>query len=189
VTRSADPSRLVTYCSYHYLWDRGFPYVDVISINEYFGWELASLPLLAGMLDKVHRAWPEKPVIVSEVGAQAGFGIHNFEPQLAGILTSMLSKDLSEEHQALYIGSHLDTIWAKRSYVNGVVVWAYADYFCRMNKARTTTMPAGINACGIVTTDRKRKQSYTTVKERFGMIHANSVTACNDHDNQLHGAR
>ncbi|MBN2037379.1 MAG: hypothetical protein JW768_11600 [Chitinispirillaceae bacterium] len=188
-TKSADPSRLTTYCSYHYLWDRGFPYVDVISINEYFGWELASLPLLSKVLDNLHNDWPDKPLIVSEFGAQAGLGVHNAAPQLAGILTSMLSKDLSEEHQALYIGSHLDTIWAKRSYVNGIVVWAYADYFCRMNKARTTTMPAGINACGIVTTDRKRKQSYTTVKERFGMIHANSVTVCNDYDNRLHGAR
>jgi beta-galactosidase len=174
-TRRADPSRLVTYCSYYYLWDKGFPHVDVISINEYFGWELGSLPVLSKMLDNIHRDWPHKPLIVSELGAQAHYGMHNPQPQLAGIVRSVLSKDLSEEHQALYLQSHMDTIWNRRAFINGMVVWGYADYRSGLNKARTSDMPPGLNACGIVTEDRKSKLSYEAVKERFGIFRSRSA--------------
>ncbi|MBN1127624.1 MAG: hypothetical protein JXA71_01465 [Chitinispirillaceae bacterium] len=169
-TKTADPSRLVTYCSYYYLWDKGFPHVDVISLNEYFGWELGSLPLVSLMLDKVHCDWPGKPLIVSEFGAQAGFGIRNPQPQLAGVFKSVLAKDLSEEHQALYLQSHIDTIWSRRSFVNGMVVWAYADYRAHLNKARSADMPPGLNACGIVTEERNPKWSHDAVRERYLMI-------------------
>jgi beta-galactosidase/beta-glucuronidase len=168
--RKGDPSRLVTYCSYYYLFDKGFPYADVIAINEYFGWELGSLPLLPKMLDKIHADWPDKPMIVSEFGAQAQRGMHNPQPQLAGIFRSVVSKDLSEEHQALYLQSHIDTILTRRSYVNGLSVWAYADYRCGLNKARTEEMPEGINACGIVTERRERKLAFKAVRERYEMI-------------------
>jgi beta-galactosidase/beta-glucuronidase len=165
--KKADASRLVTFCSFYYIWDKAFSYVDVIAINEYFGWELASLGMLAPMLDKINKDWPGKPVIVSELGAQAGRGHRNPRPRLAGPVTSIFSKDLSEDHQALFIRSHLDTIWGRRSYVNGMVVWAYADYMTGQNKARTSDMPVGLNGCGIVTGDRQQKLSYSILKERY----------------------
>jgi beta-glucuronidase len=168
--KTADPSRMVTYCSYYYQWDKGFPYVDVISINEYFGWELASLPMLSMVLDKLHQEWPDKPFIISEFGPQAAYGLRNPQPQLAGIFRSVLSKDLSEDHQALYLKSHIDTIWSRRSFVNGMVVWAYADYCSQLNKARTSGMPVGLNACGIVTEDRKKKLGYEAVRERYTVL-------------------
>ncbi len=165
--KAADPSRLVTCCSYWYQLDRAFPYVDVIAVNEYFGWELAALPLLGPMLGGVHAKWPDKPMLVSEFGAQSAFGLRNARPRLAGIVKSMVSKDLSEDHQALFLGSHMDTIWARRSFVNGMVVWAYADYRSNLHKARTGTMPLGLNGCGIVTEDRKRKTAYAVVQGRY----------------------
>ena len=72
-----DPSRPVTYCSYYYLWDKAFSHVDVIAVNEYFGWELASLGMLGPMLDKIHKDWPDKPVLVSEFGVQSKLGLKN----------------------------------------------------------------------------------------------------------------
>lgn len=165
--KRTDPSRLVTYCSYYYIWDRACSNVDVIAVNEYFGWELASLGMLGPMLDKINREWPGKPIIVSETGAQSKLGLRNPHPKLAGVISSLVSKDISEDHQALYIGSHLDTIWSRNRYVSGVVVWAYADYFSYLNKARTQDMPQGLNACGMVTIDRKHKLAYNVVKSRY----------------------
>jgi hypothetical protein len=168
--KKTDPARLVTFCSCYYTWDKAFSYVDVISINEYFGWELASLGLLPGMLDNIHRDWPDKPILVSEVGAQAKLGLRNSRPKLAGMVKSLFSKDLSEDHQALFIGSHLDSIRNKQRFVWGAVIWAYADYMSYLNKARTADMPAGLNACGVVTSDRKNKLLHDIVKQRYGAI-------------------
>lgn len=165
--KEADPSRLITFCSFYYLWDKAFSSVDVISVNEYFGWELASLGMLGPMLDRINKDWPDKPLLVSELGAQARIGLRNPRARLAGAIKSLYSKDLSEDHQALFIQAHMDTIWSRRHFVNGMVVWAYADYLTCQNKARTPDMPAGLNACGIVTGDRKQKLSYSIVKERY----------------------
>lgn len=165
--RRNDPSRLVTFCSYYYLWDKAFRYVDVISVNEYFGWELASLDMLPPMLERIQKEWPDKPLLVTELGAQAKYGLRNETPRLAGPVKSMLGKDISEDHQALFIGAHMDTIWNRREIVSGMVVWAYADYMCDLKKRRTPDMPPGINACGIVTADRKRKRAYRVVKENY----------------------
>jgi beta-glucuronidase len=165
--RQTDSSRLVTFCSYYYLWDKAFRYVDVIAINEYFGWELASLGMLPSLLEKIHNEWPDKPVVVTEIGAQAKYGLRNSEARLAGPVKSLLGKDISEDHQALYIGAHLDTIWNKRGFVHGVVVWAYADYMANLNKKKTPDMPFGINSCGIVTADRKKKRAFQVVKQNY----------------------
>ncbi len=165
--KRADPSRMVTFCSYYYFWDKAFSYLDVISVNEYFGWELASLEMLTPMLDKINREWPKKPVLVSELGAQAKLGLRNRDARLAGPIKSMLGKDISEDHQALYIGAHMDSIRTRCRFVGGMVVWAYGDYMADLDKKRTSDMPQGINACGIVTADRKRKMAYETVKARY----------------------
>jgi len=162
-----DPSRLVTFCSYYYLWDKAFRYVDLIAINEYFGWELASLDMLPPLLDKIHKEWPDKPIVVTELGAQAKSGLRNSEPHLAGPIKSMLRKDISEDHQALFIGAHMDTIWNKRSFVSGMVVWSYADYMSNLKKPRTPDMPYGINSCGVVSAERKEKLSFQVVKRNY----------------------
>jgi beta-galactosidase/beta-glucuronidase len=168
--KKADSSRLVTFCSYYYLWDKAFSYVDVIAVNEYFGWELASLDLLAQMLDKINKDWPSKPVLVSEFGAQSKLGLKNPAAKLAGAVKSMVSKDLSEDHHALFLRSHIDTIWDKRAYVCGMSIWSYGDYMSYLNKARTPDMPAGLNACGVVTCDREKKLSWFTVQQRFNLL-------------------
>jgi beta-glucuronidase len=165
--KKIDPSRPVTYCSYYYLWDKAFSHVDVIAVNEYFGWELASLEMLGPLLDKIHKDWPDKPVLVSEFGAQSKLGLKNPSARLAGIVKSMVSKDLSEDHHKLFLQSHMDTIWTRRAYVNGMVIWAYNDYMSYQNKARTGDMPAGLNACGMVTPDRERKASWEIVRQRY----------------------
>ena len=167
VVKQVDPSRLVTFCSYYYMWDKAFKSVDIIAINEYFGWELASLDMLPPMLDKIHKEWPDKPVIVSELGAQAQLGLRNGEPKLAGPIKSMLVKDISEDHQALFIAAHMDSIRSRHMFVNGMVVWDYNDYMANLNKKHAPGTPQGLNSCGIVTVNRERKLSYNVIRERY----------------------
>ena len=168
--KKCDPSRPVTYCSYYYQWDKAFSHVDVISVNEYFGWELASLGMLGPMLDKIKKEWPGRPVLVSEFGAQSKPGLRNPSARLAGVVKSMVSKDLSEDHHTLFLRSHMDTIWTRRDFVAGMVVWSYNDYMSYLNKARTPDMPFGLNACGMVTVSREKKKSWNVVQQRFNLF-------------------
>jgi beta-galactosidase/beta-glucuronidase len=170
--KKLDPSRPVTYCSYYYLWDKAFSYVDVVAVNEYFGWELASLGMLGPMLDKIHKDWPDKPVLVSEFGVQSKIGLKNPAAHLAGVVKSMVTKDLSEDHHQLFLRSHMDTIWTRRAFVGGMVVWSYNDYMSYLNKARTADMPVGLNACGMVTRDREKKLSWEIMRQRYDFFRA-----------------
>ena len=61
----------------------------------------------------------------------------------------------------------MDTIWTRRAFVGGMVVWSYNDYMSYMNKARTADMPVGLNACGMVTRDREKKLSWEIVRQRY----------------------
>lgn len=167
VVKQIDPSRLVTFCSYYYLWDKAFTSLDLIAINEYFGWELASLDMLPPLLDKIHKHWPNKPVIVTELGAQAQFGLRNPEAKLAGPIKSLLGKDISEDHQALFIAAHMDTIRSRQRFVRGMVVWSYNDYMSNLHKKHGPNTPKGFNGCGIVTAKRERKLSYEQIRKRY----------------------
>lgn len=165
--KQCDPSRLVTFCSYYYLWDKAFLSLDLIAINEYFGWELASLDMLPPLLDQIHKHWPNKPVIVTELGAQAQLGLRNREAKLAGPIKSLLGKDISEDHQALFIAAHMDTIRSRQSFVKGMVVWSYNDYMSHLNKKHAPGTPNGFNGCGVVTAKRERKLSYEQIRKRY----------------------
>jgi len=165
--KQADPSRLVTFCSYYYMWDKAIKSLDIIAVNEYFGWEFASLDMVAPMLDKIHKEWPDKPLVITEFGAQAQRGVRNSDAKLAGPIKSMIGKDISEDHHALFIAAHMDTIWSRRQFVSGMVVWSYNDYMANLNKKRAPDAPEGLNACGVVNDKRERKLAYDVVRKRF----------------------
>jgi hypothetical protein len=61
----------------------------------------------------------------------------------------------------------MDSIWTRRAFVGGMVVWSYNDYMSYLNKARTDDMPVGLNACGVVTRDRGKKLSWEIVRQRY----------------------
>ena len=173
--KALNPEYVVTYCSYFYMFDKAFAPLDIISINEYFGWHLASLGLLAKMLDKIHSDWPDKPVLISEFGAQSALNLRNRKAELAGPISSMLTNDLSEDHQSLFLTAHLDTIFARREFITGATVWAYNDFMAYSVKPRTRDMPYGLNSCGLVTRDRRPKLSHSAIGMYFHYI--DSVTS------------
>lgn len=123
--------------------------------------------MLPPMLDKIHKEWPQKPVIISELGAQAQLGLRNANPKLAGAITCMFVKDISEDHQALFIAAHMDSIRSRKRFVESMVVWDYNDYMSNMDKKHAPGTPNGFNSCGIVTAHRERKLSYEAIRTRY----------------------
>lgn len=168
--RRIDPGCLVTFAGYFYQFDKAYEHVDVISINEYFGWFLGSLDMLAPMMARVHKQWPDKPILISEFGAAAEAGKRNPDARLAGNLRSVFTKDFSEDHQALYVESHIKEMWFYNQLCKGMVVWAYNDFMEPRGKPRSKDTPPGLNTMGLVTQDRRGKMSWDVVREMYGEI-------------------
>ena len=171
-TRSADPSRLVTYTSYFYQFDKAYQYVDVASINEYFGWYLGSVGMLPTLFASIRKECPGKPIIISEFGASAGYGIRNAGATLAGPVKSVLTKDFSEDYQSLFHESQIEVIWKSRNVCSGAVVWCYNDFIEYRKKPNPPNLELGVNGMGLVTQDRKPKAALKAVEDGFLKIKA-----------------
>lgn len=166
-TRKKDPSRLVTYTSYFYQFDKAYQYVDVVSINEYFGWYLGSVDMIPSMLISVKKECPDKPIIISEFGASAAMGVKNPAATLAGPVKSVITKDYSEDYQALFHEKQIETIWKCRKICKGAVVWCYNDFMENRKKPHSKKLNKGLNGMGLVTESRKHKDAFHVVKNSF----------------------
>lgn len=168
--KQKDHSRIFTYTSFFYQFDKAFEYADIIAINEYFGWYLGSVDMLNSLFTSIHKNFPDKPIVVTEFGAAAAFGIRNKEATLAGPIKSVFTKDFSEDYQALLIKEQIKTIWRNRKICNGAVVWCYNDFMENRKMPNPKILESGITGLGIVTEERKKKLVFNTVKREFKAI-------------------
>lgn len=114
--RRRDPSRLVSAACLLDLQrfevtDRLAAEVDLLGINEYFGWYYYGYDKLARLLSRGYG----KPVVVSEFGAEAVAGLHGPAEEL-----------WTEEYQAEVYRSQLAVIGA--SPVAGIAPWLLYDF-------------------------------------------------------------
>ncbi len=160
--KQLDPTRLVTFASGDGKLDISFHPVDVVAVNEYFGWYYGKVSDLGPTLDLLHSKWPTKPIIVSEYGAGAVPGWTS--------PPGHESRDYSLQHQAEFLEQHLKQIYApkRRGYVAGGVIWVYNDF---PEPYRTGgDQPAGAtgqNSKGIVTQNRSHKPAWNVVRQFY----------------------
>ena len=151
-----DPTRPVTFVSDRPLNDLCLDIVDVLCHNFYFGWytlygDLAAAEKkLSETLDEIHRRFPDKPIIVTEFGADAIDGVHKDPPEM-----------WSEEYQAELIKIYWK-VFLSKDYVVGGHIWNFADFKVGQSPGRTT-----LNRKGIFTRTRDPKASVKVVKELF----------------------
>jgi beta-glucuronidase len=100
-------------------------YLDVLGVNEYFGWyrsvaeNLPDLPPtttadLSGYLDALHAANPDLPLVITEFGAEAS--------QYGSV-----EQKGTYEFQRKYVMDHL-AIHASKPFVNASIHWALRDF-------------------------------------------------------------
>ena len=153
--RAADPSRLVTAAclinrAAFTIEDRLAAHLDVIGLNEYFGWYEAGFEGLERLLA---NSAPDRPVIVSETGADA----------LAG-LRDPIAPLFSEERQAAFYEGQ----WAalrSAPYVRGFAAWLLYDFRSMRRQARPQ---GGFNRKGLIAEDKTtRKLAFATLARLF----------------------
>ncbi|MHB9294968.1 beta-glucuronidase [Pillotina sp. SPG140] len=123
--------------------------LDVIGINEYYGWydpEFEKLPLI------LSHSNPTKPVVICEFGGGARYGQHGTEDDL-----------FTEEKQRSLYEKQIETI-ARCPYIAGITPWILYDFRCprRLNRYQ-----AYFNRKGLIDADRVSKKLAFTVLQRF----------------------
>jgi beta-glucuronidase len=130
---------------------------DVVCINRYYGWYThlgdikGGAALLSKELDGLHQKL-NKPIIVTEFGADTYPGMHADEPEM-----------FTEEFQKDFIKAYLD-VADKKDFVAGMHVWAFSDFKTGQGIIRF----GGINYKGVFTRDRKPKAAAHYLRSRWG---------------------
>ncbi|GGK59615.1 beta-glucuronidase [Streptomyces flaveus] len=158
LTRKLDPTRPVTYAAVMFATsdnDRIAELFDVLCINRYYGWYIATGDLATAetYMEGDLRGWAEKfgkPLIMSEYGADTMPGLH-----------SVWDQPWTEEYQAAYLAaSHraFDRIEA----VVGEHVWNFADFQTSHGIHRVDG-----NKKGVFTRDRRPKTAAHSLRQRW----------------------
>jgi hypothetical protein len=139
-----DPSMPVGFASYRLSNNQendATALTDFVFMNQYMGsWHgpKEGLPLA---LDRIHALWPDKVVIISEFGLEAGWtsaswlgNPSNFKSDSYYFIepgTSPNSKEVYDLRSQL-IDDQMD-IFRRRPYVAGAIFWTYRDYRSDLN--------------------------------------------------------
>ena len=130
--------------------DRLAEHLDVIGINEYFGWYE---PDFKGLQTLLANSAPEKPVIISETGADAKSGHHGRDDEL-----------YTEECQARIYAQQVATI-AAADYICGLTPWLLYDF---RSERRQTVFNQGFNRKGLIAENKKtRKQAFDVLAKFY----------------------
>lgn len=122
----------------------------LVGWNLYFGWYYGTFDEFGKFLDKHHRELPDKPVLVTEYGADADNRIRSATP---------LRFDKSVEYTMAYHQASLKAI-LERPFVAAGMVWNLNEF---NTAVRAETLP-NINPKGIMTYDRREKDPYRFYK-------------------------
>ena len=129
--------------------DRLAEYLDIIGINEYFGWYEPDVEPLAVLFANSN---PDKPVIVSEFGAAAPAGQHGTAADL-----------FTEEHQA-QVYRRQTAVLGAIPYVAGTCPWILYDF---RSPKRLNRYQRGYNRKGLLDADKRRRKQAFFVMQAF----------------------
>lgn len=153
--RELDPNRLVSAAclvdiDQLVIKDRLIKYIDIVGINEYYGWYYREFKLLKEILSNSKL---NKPIIISETGGEA-------VPKMSGDKDEIYTEDCQE-----YIYRNQIEIIQTYDSVQGMSPWILYDY---KTGVRLNHYQNGVNLKGIISMDRKhKKRAYYTLKSFY----------------------
>ena len=166
-TRPISGGRPITYITgSDYRSDQGVPFLGMICINRYYGWGNGRLDQIQSSLSNDLAGWrqkyPDKPLLVSEYGADTVPGLHS-DPSL--MFTEEFQKDFYSSYYATFDNvssiAHPDT-----GYFIGELVWNMYDFATEQSITRV----GGFNRKGIFTRQRQPKAAAFLIKSRYQQL-------------------
>jgi beta-glucuronidase len=123
--------------------------LDVIGQNEYIGW----YDMTPEDADTVHWTLAQKPVLMSEFGAEAKYGNHGADDQRW------------TEEQQVNVFRHQFAMLNKIPQLRGIVPWILMDF--RSNNRNIPKLQDGYNRKGLISERGERKQSFDLVRKTY----------------------
>lgn len=117
--RSLDPSRLYTHVTMRHTRDKTFEFQDFVAQNYYAGWYSKDFDNLANFFDGIQEYSGNKPVMLSEYGAEAVIG-------RPGVGKG------TEFYQSYIVDAHNQTLDNKKNFF-GKMYWTSSEFWCRPN--------------------------------------------------------
>ena len=157
LAKELDPTRLVSAaCLYDHernvIADRLADHLDIIGINEYFGWYDPAYEKLPDMLE---RSNPDRPVVLTEFGGGALSGHRGSRDEL-----------FTEDRQDEIYARQIEAI-RQCSYVKGMTPWILFDFRC---PRRTNRYQRFYNRKGLVDADHQtRKMAFYRLRDFYTM--------------------
>jgi beta-glucuronidase len=153
-TRELDGTRLVTAAclvdnNALIIADRLAENLDIIGINEYYGWYDPDFSKLPKVFENSN---PAKPVIISEFGADCKAGFHGEKNIM-----------FTEEFQLDVYEKQIETL-SKIEYIKGVSPWIFYDFRC---PRRLHYMQDYYNIKGLLSADKKHKKLAFFAMQKF----------------------
>jgi beta-glucuronidase len=149
--RQLDPSRLVTAALLPEAEDPLIQHLDVVGLNEYFGWYYGEPEGVEPLLQRL--ASYHKPIIISEFGADCVAGMRG-----------ALTEPRTEESQADFYRRQFEIV-SRFPSVLGTSPWVLYDF---RSPLRQNSYQRGYNRKGLIADDhRTRKLAFDTVREIY----------------------
>lgn len=152
--KKMDPTRLVSAACLvneekNMIEDRLTDYLDVIGLNEYLGWYNPDFARLPALMENSH---PEKPVIITEFGADALPGHHG------------TVEDKGTEECQVYVYEKQIEVLRNISYIKGMTPWILYDFRC---PRRTSSIQKYYNRKGLLSADKTYRKPAFYVLQKF----------------------
>ena len=165
-TRPIAAGRPITYViSAGYNSDQGIQFFDMICVNRYFGWysqsgRLDQIPqLITDEMANWRQRFPNKPLLISEYGADTVPGLHNDPP-------FMFTEDYQRDFYSAYHPSFDNVssiIHPDRGFLVGELPWNMFDFATEQSVTRV----GGLNRKGLFTRQRQPKAAAFVIKNRY----------------------
>jgi beta-glucuronidase len=160
-SKKLDPKRLVSYAS-NSLFNTPARDVaglmDYVMCNEYVGtWTRGTVEDLERYLDEIHRAFPSKPVVISEYGYCA----------------CTPDRPEGDAARVAVLKDH-DRVFRERDYIAGLIFFCYNDYRTHVGDRGAGAMQQRVH--GVVDLYGARKPSYETLRAEASPLEAFEVS-------------
>lgn len=128
--------------------------IDLLGINEYFGWYSGATADISPYLDAVRACYPRQALMVSEYGAEAN-------------RSGPVDEKGTYEFQSAWMGAHLG-IFATKPWLSGSSYWALNEFKVRPGWAGGNPLPdPPMHRKGVISYLGERKPAYSVLQGAY----------------------